>query len=82
MLCPCVQVRQDCYRQHLHGIAGVEKDHVSASATANWSALAISHSCTEATLPRETRLSLTIRLVPKVISKKLQSALVGRLLKR
>lgn len=34
------------------------------------------------TLERKTRVSLTIRLVPKVVSKNLQNALVGRLIKK
>ncbi|KNC82528.1 hypothetical protein SARC_05176 [Sphaeroforma arctica JP610] len=73
-------VKDDCYRTYLHGISDTSADIVDEKVlnrTQSTHALAINE-----VLERGTRVSMTIRHVPKVMKESVQQALMARLLKR
>lgn len=62
-----ILVKDDMYNKYLHGIDETSKDNLTSS-IAN---LDITKAKLDDTLERQTRISLTIRVVPKVLKAKI-----------
>ena len=72
--CSLVLVQEQMYTSYLHGIREVTCDHITNS-VAN---IGMTSFSTGETIQRETRVSLTIRNVPKVISADKLNSLFGK----
>ncbi len=71
-----VILKDDMYKVYLHGIREVEKDEINPNIIANYDQIEKNNNTSESFyLNRETRVSITIRVVPKTLKLNVNSLL-------
>ena len=70
-------LKNDMYKVYLHGIRELNEDKIFKENILNFSKLNQKYSDSEIVIRRETRISLTIRHVPKVLKINVNSLLFG-----
>lgn len=71
-----VILKDDMYNVYMHGIKEIEKDQINPNVIANYDKIEKNNNTSESfTLNRDTRVSITIRVVPKTIKLNVNSLL-------